>query len=168
MMVNKPRIFLIAAVLIIVAGMIFMRPAEVQAGTTAPPVFQAEGDETPPPTVIYLFWGDGCPHCEKAEAFLVPLDEASTQIELRMYEVWNDKANQKLFTDMAAANGFEPQGVPTIFIGDQHWVGFSDGIQAELQQKIDDCLLEGCEDAGTGFVPEAVPATAAPETSTTG
>lgn len=156
MNVNKPRIILIAAVLIILVGMFFMRPAEVQAGTAVAPVFQTEGDETPPPTVIYLFWGDGCPHCEKAEAFLVPLDEASDQIELRMYEVWNDKANQKLFTDMAAANGFEPQGVPTIFIDDQHWVGFSDTIQGELQAKIDACLVEGCEDAGAGFVPEAV------------
>ncbi len=166
MMVNKPRLLLIAAVLIIVVGMIFISPAEVQAGTASVPVFQAEGDEIPPPTVIYLFWGDGCPHCEKAEAFLVPLDDASDQIELRMYEVWNDKTNQKLFTDMAAANGFEPQGVPTIFIGDQHWVGFSDVIQAELQKKIDDCLIEGCEDAGIGFVPEAVPAKAATEAST--
>jgi thiol-disulfide isomerase/thioredoxin len=22
------------------------------------------------PVVIYLFWGDGCPHCEKAMKFL--------------------------------------------------------------------------------------------------
>jgi glutaredoxin len=149
-----------AALLLVMLGTFFLYPAEVQAESAVEkntPSFQIAGDELPP-TVIYLFWGDGCPHCSEAEAFLVPLDEASDQIELRMYEVWNDTDNQKLFTEMSAAFGFEPKGVPTIFIGDQYWIGFGASLEPEIQAKIDVCIDEGCVDAGAGIVPEAAPA----------
>ena len=84
-------------------------------------------------TVIYMFWGDGCPHCAAAKPFLQGLDQGSDQVELRMYEVWYVEENQALFTKMAGAYGFEPHGVPTIFIGKQHWEGYSDQIQKEIQ-----------------------------------
>ena len=72
--------------------------------------------------VIYLFWGDGCPHCAVAKRFREGLDESSDQIELQKYEVWYVAENQTLFTEMAEAHGFQPQYVPTIFIGDRYWM----------------------------------------------
>ena len=147
-----------AVLLLVVLGMFLLSPVEVLAQSDIkeiPPSFQIGSDELPPPTVIYLFWGDGCPHCADAEAYLMPLAEASDQIELRMYEVWNDEDNQSLFIEMAAAFGFEPQGVPTIFIDDQYWVGFGDPMIPEIQAKIDTCAVDGCADAGAGIAPEA-------------
>ncbi|WP_152966420.1 hypothetical protein [Ornatilinea apprima] len=101
--------------------------------------------------ILYLFWGDGCPHCEVAKPFLSELDQSSDLIETRFYEVWNDKANQVKFTEMANAFGFQPQGVPTIFLGTQYWVGFNDQIEAEIKNSVDLCLETGCPDAGVGI-----------------
>lgn len=117
--------------------------------------------------VIYLFWGDGCPHCAAAKPILKSLDEESDQVELRMYEVWYVEENQELFKKMAAAYGFEPQGVPTIFIGNQHWEGWNSQIQGEIETAINTCKANGCTDAGAGIIPgvaveEAEPAPVEP------
>ena len=109
--------------------------------------------------VIYLFWGDGCPHCAEAKPFLQGLDQASEQVDLRMYEVWYVKENQALFTQMAAAYGFEPQGVPTIFIGKQYWEGYNDQIRSEIQVAVDACLVNGCSNGGAGIIPGVVDST---------
>jgi glutaredoxin len=179
--VKKSRLFFIAALSLVLLGTLFVRPTEVlaqfagtpEASLENAPFLLTEGHESPAPTVIYMFWGDGCPHCAEAETYLVPLDESSDQIELRMFEVWNDKDNQKLFKKMAAAYGFEPRAVPTIFIGNQHWVGYSDQIRGEIQAALDACAVTGCIDAGAGIVPEAtvveqVPAAPNPQNETGG
>jgi hypothetical protein len=54
---------------------------------------------------------------------------------------------------MAATYGFEASGVPTIFIGDRYWIGFEDGIAAEISAAVADCSLSGCRDAGLGIIP---------------
>ena len=86
----------------------------------------APAAQTAQPVAIYFFWGNGCPHCAKAKPFLEELSRTYPNVAVRAYEVWYDEANQTLFKQMAAAYGFEPSAVPTIFIGDRHWVGFAE------------------------------------------
>jgi len=112
---------------------------------------------------IYIFWGDGCPHCAEAIPFLQDLDQGSDQVALQMYEVYHDQDNQDLFTKMAAAYGFEPHGVPTIFVGKQHWEGYNDQIKNEIQAVVDACLVNGCPDAGVGIITGVVDSTGAAE-----
>lgn len=107
-------------------------------------------------TAIYLFWGDGCPHCAVAKPFLERLDEFSDQIVLKSYEVWYVEENQTLFTEMASAHGFEPHYVPTIFVGDRYWEGYNDQIQAEIQAAVNQCLKSGCTDAGAGIANDTI------------
>ena len=101
---------------------------------------------------LYFFWGNGCPHCAHAKPFLEDLKTRYPGLEVRAYEVWYLQENQAIFTDMAKAYGFEPQGVPTFFLGDQHWVGFTETIQAELEQAVQTCADGGCKDAGKGII----------------
>ncbi len=61
-----------------------------------------------------------------------------------MYEVWHVDENQTLFTKMAAAYGFEPHAVPTIFIGKKYWEGYNDQTQVEIQAAVDACVKTGC------------------------
>ena len=167
---NKKRIRLFLVTLLVALGLVlFSQPAAalaapgqiMEAATLrvemdrelAVPVAQAT--EPAAPVVIYLFWGDGCPHCAEAEKYLIPLAEGNEQIELRMYEVWNNRLNQDLFIKMAEKFGFEPRGVPTIFIGNRHWEGYSDVIRSDIQETIDACLKDGCYDAGAGVMPGA-------------
>ncbi len=108
-----------------------------------------------PPVVIYLFWGDGCPHCAEEKLFLEELVQHYPSVEVRSHEVWYSEENLELFTKMAAAYGFEPHGVPTTFIGDQHWEGFSDPLRTEIEAAVAQCAASGCPDPGVGIDPKA-------------
>lgn len=105
------------------------------------------------PVAIYFFWGDGCPHCAKAEPFLEGLTQKYPNVEVRAYEVWYEERNQALFKLMAAAYGFEPTAVPTIFIGDRHWVGYAEQMAPEIEAAVAACAAQGCRDAGLGVIP---------------
>lgn len=115
---------------------------------------------------IYFFWGNGCPHCAEAEPFLTDLARRYTDVELLAYEVWNVPENQVLLKKMATAFGYQPQYVPTIFIGDQHWEGFNDTIKAEIETALQNCVNSGCPDRGAGIIPGvSTPAPATPTPS---
>jgi glutaredoxin len=105
------------------------------------------------PVIIYLFWGDGCPHCAAAKLFIKGLTERNSNVELRDYEVYNVPENQELFKKMAAAYGFEPQYVPTIFIGGRYWEGYSDQIGQEIESSVIAYATTGCKDSGIGIIP---------------
>ena len=98
--------------------------------------------------VVYLFWGDGCPHCAVEKPFLENLAKANPAIQIKSYEVWYNDANQEFFTKFSKAFGFEPHAVPTTFIGNRYWEGFNDQIKADIQNTINTCLVSGCPDAG--------------------
>lgn len=112
--------------------------------------------------VIYFFWGDGCPHCAAAKPFLEQLTQQYPGVEVRAYEVWKSEENRALFSKMAAAYGFEPQGVPTFFLGEQHWVGYAEQIGREIERAVQGCLASGCRNAGAGII-EPAEAAAAPQ-----
>lgn len=136
---------------------VFCLAAWFLLAATGPMAPVAQSTPTPAanqPTYIYLFWGDGCPHCAAAEPFLEELTQRYPNVELRAYEVWYVRENQQVFTDMAAAFGFQPQGVPTIFIGERYWVGFSEHSGQDIEAVVSACVQNGCKDAGAGIVPQ--------------
>jgi thiol-disulfide isomerase/thioredoxin len=92
--------------------------------------------QTSDKVVIHFFWGDGCAHCAKAKPFLEDLKQRNPQVELRSYEVWNVPENYELFKKMAEAQGFEPRGVPTVIVGQRHWIGFNDQIGQEIEAQV--------------------------------
>jgi uncharacterized membrane protein/thiol-disulfide isomerase/thioredoxin len=106
----------------------------------------------PEKVIIYLFWGDGCPHCAVAKPALQALAQSNQNIEIKDYEVWYQEENQAAFTSMSAAFGFEPHYVPTIFIGDRYWEGYSEDIQKDIETTVTTCLETGCPDAGKGII----------------
>jgi glutaredoxin len=151
----------LAAGLIMAAGIFisFLPSFGAQAASlNQPEQMQTSGS----PVAIYFFWGDGCPHCAAAKPFLEELGRQYPNVEVRAFEVWYNEENQQLFLRMAGAYGFEPSSVPTIFIGDRYWVGYSDPIRAEIEAVVAACSSSGCRDAGLGVMPGmAVPTPAA-------
>lgn len=137
-----------AALLVLAIVILSSLIGAVKVNAQAP----APGD----PFVVYFFWGDGCPHCAEAEPFLAELVEKYPQIELRKYEVWYDEANQELFKKMGDAYGFEPKYVPTIFVGERNWQGYSASISREIRETVEGCLQGGCGDPGQGIISEGV------------
>ena len=131
------KLSLFIAAFLFLAGLSFIR---VQAAST---------DKV----VVYFFWGDGCPHCAAAKPFLEELGQRIPQMEVRMYEVWYSEDNLALFNKMAEAHGFKASGVPTTFIGSQHWEGYNETVSAQIEEAVQGCLETACVDAGAGIVP---------------
>jgi len=138
--------------MILLLGTILLMAAFTVGSVEARPASQNN------PTVIYLFWGDGCPHCAREKAFLADYMALHPEVELRDYEVWKHPENVEIFETMAEHFGVISTLVPTTFIGDQAWVGFRDESQAEMQAQLDLCLENGCPDAGAGVIDVPVPA----------
>jgi len=125
---------------------------KVSAATALLPSSASADKASTDPVYIYLFWGEGCPHCAKAKPFLESLAQQNPRIVLRMYEIYYVAENQAVFEAVCAAVGFEPQYVPTIIIGTHHWEGYSDQIALEIQSVVNSCMQNGCPDAGAGIV----------------
>lgn len=109
---------------------------------------------------IYVFVGEGCPYCAKTLHFLHEFAEKDSRLVVHEFEVYNSLENREYFIAFADRHGFEPQYVPTTFLGERFWVGFSNTIQAEMENAILECLEKTCIDFGR----EILPATAFPET----
>ena len=88
---------------------------------------------------VYLFRGEGCPHCEEAiewfDNTLSKDEEYSKYYELVQYEVWYDKDNSALMDKVAKALGTEANGVPFIVIGDKYFSGFSGTNSPDMIKK---------------------------------
>lgn len=98
--------------------------------------------------VVYFFWGDGCPHCAKAKPVLEDYAKQHPSLDLQMFEIYNVDQNKVLFEKISELYGFEPRYVPTIFIGDRFWEGWSDEIQSDVIATIDSCLVTACPNKG--------------------
>jgi len=109
------------------------------------------------PVHIYVFWGEGCPHCAKARPYFEGLAQKYPQIIYHAYEIYHDSAGQELFTDMAAANGFEISGVPTTLVGQYLMVGYSEEYNAQIEETVVYCIQNGCLNAGAGLIESSSP-----------
>lgn len=104
--------------------------------------------EAAAPVDVYLFYGDGCPHCAKAESFLENYDQKQDyRITLHRFEVWNDRDNAKLYDKVREHYNFKTGGVPLIVIGNQLVVGYGNDETsgAMLDQYIQQCFATSCE-----------------------
>ena len=111
----------------------------------------AQGPEPQHPITVYLFYGEGCPHCEKAKPFLESLAEKYPQLTLRSFEVYYNEENQQFFVDIAAKFGLEQMYVPTMFIGGKYLVGYSEEYAPNIEAEVLYCLQNGCPDPAEGL-----------------
>lgn len=102
---------------------------------------------------IYMFWGDGCPHCEKESKFLNELLPSYPNISLNKYEVYYNKANSTLMKKVSSELGSNVSGIPYLIIGDKEFVGFSEGItDKEIKDRIEECVVSTCPDSISSII----------------
>lgn len=78
---------------------------------------------------VYLFKGDGCPHCADAESYFNSLsEEEKNKFNLVRYEVWYNETNKNLMNQVAEKLEETVTGVPYIVIGEKTFSGFNDEI----------------------------------------
>lgn len=103
---------------------------------------------------IYFFWGDGCPHCANQKVFLAQLQADHPNVVVHAFEVYNVPENRPLMTAMAAAFGRPVTGVPMTFIGDEVWVGYSDGAGRQMRAAVERYETYAAPDPADRVAPE--------------
>ena len=87
---------------------------------------------------IYIFWGDGCPHCKALAKFISKLPvEIKDKVNIYSFEVWSDKDNKTFMKKFGKYLGQDVSGVPFMIIGDKIFDGYSSGDTKTDQQIID-------------------------------
>jgi cytochrome c biogenesis protein CcdA len=85
---------------------------------------------------LYVFHGDGCPHCEEQQAWLDELERAHPDLTVHRLEVWRSNAHHGQFQAMAVAHGIDAGSVPTVFGFGRAWVGHSPRIAADIEAAV--------------------------------
>ncbi len=97
---------------------------------------------------IYLFWGNGCPHCAKEKTFLSKILPDYPTVTLNQYEVYYNSNNAELMQKVADKINVDAGGIPFLIIGDQEFVGYGEGAtDKEIESRIKYCLDNSCPDS---------------------
>jgi hypothetical protein len=83
---------------------------------------------------LYLFHGDGCPHCAEEINFLGTLDP--NEVHVIQYEVWYNEENATLLENVKSNLGIKRQGVPVTIIGDTYILGYGEGTDKKIERAI--------------------------------
>ena len=86
---------------------------------------------------LYLFYGDGCPHCAEEKTFLSSIENKYPNLEIIKYEVWYNKENSKLLGQIQEKLKIKRNGVPTTVIGEDYFVGYTDAVGAKIERAIE-------------------------------
>ncbi len=113
---------------------------------------QTEGNVVPESNqqsklIVHLFWGQGCHLCDEAKPFLEKMKNKYPGMEIRKYEVFNNKDNHNILSQMLDAYKMRFTGVPVFFIGEKSFTGFSEQHKADIEETIKNCITAECIDA---------------------
>jgi glutaredoxin len=90
---------------------------------------------------VYIFYGDGCPHCHRAFEFFKSIeDEYGKYYKLVKYETWYSSSNNKMMFQVAEKMGTDTEnlGVPYIIIGDKTFEGYTESYDEDIKKAIKD------------------------------
>lgn len=85
---------------------------------------------------LYLFWGDGCPHCVAEEKLLTDLEKEYENLSVTKYEVWYHSENNAFLQQIVSSTERTFRGVPVTIIGQTIITGFSTGTEQEIRRAI--------------------------------
>lgn len=86
---------------------------------------------------VYIFRGKTCWHCLDEISWLsTKIAEYGKYFNVRTYEVWNNKDNNKLMTTVAKQLGENSSGVPYTVIGKQTYSGFTETIGNQIIEEV--------------------------------
>ena len=108
----------------------------------------ARAADSAPTLDVYLFWGLGCPHCERAMTFLERMEKEEPRLRVHRLEITRDARNREAFLRVVDRHRVMDPGVPLIVIGGRVVEGYLDDSStgAELRSVVRECLASGCRD----------------------
>ena len=84
---------------------------------------------------LYVFKGDGCPHCKAEMDYLDTIKDKYANLEIKEYEVWYDDDNASLLTKVESYFNIKRSGVPTTIIGNTVIQGYQN--ESSTRKKIE-------------------------------
>jgi cytochrome c biogenesis protein CcdA len=108
----------------------------------APPVFAAP---TTPSLDLYVFWGEGCPHCAAQQPFLKALAARHPGLVVHSHEIWRDPTHRPAFEMLARMHGIEAGAVPTVFVGGHAFIGDAPHIRRAIEAVVAHALAPPTE-----------------------
>lgn len=92
---------------------------------------------------LYLFRGEGCPHCKQEEKWLKQIKkEYGDYLNIYDFEVWYNKDNQDKYNKVAEKLELNINSIPFTIIGDKYFIGFSDTNKSNMENTILDFIGE--------------------------
>ena len=105
---------------------------------------------------VYMFRGEGCPHCEEAEEWFKSIEkEYGDKFELVGYECWQNPDNNTLLEQVREARDDDTEGVPYIMIGKEVWSGFDTSYEKPMIEAIKSEYAKDIKDR-TDFVQDVI------------
>ena len=80
---------------------------------------------------MYLFYGDGCPHCKALEGFLNDYLKDYDNVELKKFEVWHNNSNLDKLRDVIEIMDSKESGIPFLVVGNSVIVGYDEDYTPE-------------------------------------
>ena len=85
----------------------------------------------------YFFYGDGCPHCAKEEAFFESIKDKYPTLEIASFEIYRNRDNVSLMKEVSNKLNANAGGVPFLIIGDKFLIGYAEGVtNIEIENQI--------------------------------
>lgn len=91
---------------------------------------------------LYLFRGEGCPHCKEEEEWLSTITEKyKDNLNVIDYEVWHNDENANYLSEVRKTlNDSKSVGVPYTVIGDSYFLGYNETIGDQIESKINEYI----------------------------
>ena len=98
---------------------------------------------------LYLFHGDGCPHCRDERNWLEGIKrEYKNKLNVYYFEVWYNADNVKLMDKVKEEFNVKESGVPLTIIGGKYFSGFNASTAVNMENKIKEYLTDDKEESG--------------------
>jgi len=103
---------------------------------------------------IYLFWGEGCPHCAKENVFLDKYTQEHPEVNINRYEINNNAANRQLLKKIGSELGLKTASVPVTIINDTVIYGYlsDEATGQQITKAVKDCQENVCDDPAKEIV----------------
>jgi thiol-disulfide isomerase/thioredoxin len=116
---------------------------------------------------LYFFYTNTCLHCAQEKIFLEKLEKEYPDLEIKRFEVGENRDNLSLMADVGKALKIETGSVPLTIIGKKVFIGYLDdeNTGAMIREAVDDCVKNACSDEVIKIIQKATPVVSPPPES---
>lgn len=98
---------------------------------------------------VYVFWREGCPHCERALTWFSTIESSdASPLRVHRIEIGRDPEMRELLLDVVRDYRLDRAAVPLIVVGPTAFIGFLDADSSgqEIENAIRACRATRCPD----------------------